>query len=150
MRLHPGVNRKSDATPKYFQSSAPEHAAYEWRTPGADGIFTYARALTVPETDQYGRERVWETFQTLRNAQLIPSTGTQWLDITDGTHFRWWLWICNLQRKTRDVIGIGVCRAYVSMRRRQALFKFVRLDGSESLVLLSRDGHTRQFHVDLL
>ena len=50
-RLHPGSAPKSDAIPRFFPGSAPEHAAYEpasapepaayeWRRPGAAAIFS--------------------------------------------------------------------------------------------------------------
>ena len=59
VRLHPGSKRKSDAAPRFFPGSAPEHAAYEWRTPGAGGICSAPRANLVPQVDKLGKEDIW-------------------------------------------------------------------------------------------
>ena len=128
VRLHPGSKQNNDAVPRFFpgsapehaprffRSNAPEHAAYEWRTPGTGGVFTVARANLVPQIDKLGREDVWRTVQTLTAQGLITNEQDgPWLDITDGTHLRWLLWVCNLGTYTRRVIGTGVRSARVAM-----------------------------------
>ena len=87
-----------------------------------------------------GKEDIWRTLQTLM-AQGILANGLvrrgAWLDITDGTHLRWWLWICNCGNFTNTVIGTGVRSAYVSMNmEHEAVFKFVRADESECMLRL--------------
>ena len=69
---------------------------------------------------------------------LVVSPDTvAWLDITDGTHLPWWLWICNLATYTNTVIGTGVRSAYVCMNMdHEAIFKFVRADESECILML--------------
>lgn len=139
VRLHPGSTRKRDAAPRFFPSSAPEHAAaYEWRTPGTDGVFTATRANQVPQTDVLGKEDVWQTVQSLKAQGLIGNErdGPR-LDITDGTHLRWWLWVCNLGKYTRRVIGTGVRNAYIAMNMdHEAVFTFVRADTTECMLRL--------------
>ena len=154
VRLHPGPKAKHDAIPRFFPgsaavsaaehaprfspSSAPEHAAYEWRTPGAGGVFTAARANLVPQVDKLGKEDIWRTVQTLMAQGLIANERDgPWVDITDGTHLRWWLWICNLATYTNTVIGTGVRSAHVAMNMdHEAVFKFVRADESECILRL--------------
>ena len=87
-----------------------------WRTPGAGGIFTLTRTKLVPQVDKLGKENSWRTVQTLMAQGLIPNERDgSWLDITDGKHLRWWLWICHLGNCTRSVIGAGVHSAHVAM-----------------------------------
>ena len=151
VRLHPGSMPKNDAVPRFFPgsapehasrfvpSNAPEHAAFEWRMPGADGVFSIARAILVPQVDRLGKEEVWQTVQTLASQGFIPNERDpgSWLDITDGTRLRWWLWICNLGSLTRSVIGTGVCSAHIAMNmEHEAVFKFVRPDESECILRL--------------
>ena len=155
VRLHPGSKAKNNAmprffpgsgaagsaaehAPRFFPSSAAEHAAYEWRTPGAGGVFTAARANLVPQVDKLGKEDIWRTVQTLMAQGLIVNERDgPWLDITDGTHLRWWLWICNLATYTNRVIGTGVRSAHVATNMdHEAVFKFVRADASECILRL--------------
>ena len=65
------------------------------------------------------------------------------LDITDSTILRWWLWIVNLGKHSRDVIGPGVTRARVSMTDdgNMATFTFDRADGTRRQVFLSLNRH---------
>ena len=71
----PALSNKNDAVPRFFPSTAtehaPVHAAYEWRTPGEGGVFTAARAKLVPQIDKLGKAEIWKTIQnapkTLRN-----------------------------------------------------------------------------------
>ena len=150
VRLRAGSRPKNDAVPRFFPGSAPEHAprffpgsapehaAYEWRAPGAGGIFSAARAKLVPQVDKLGKEDVWQTVQTLMAQELIPNKRDgSWLNLTDGTHLRWWLWICNLGKFTRSVIGAGVHSAHVAMNAgHEAVFKFIRADDTECTVML--------------
>ena len=158
VRLHPGSKPKHDAAPIFFSSSASEHAAYEWRTPDIDGIFTPTRANQVPQTDKLCKKQIWQTIQGLIVQGLITyrpdtSTGTLrtlplWLDITDGNLLCWRLWICNLGLHTRKVIGTGVRRAHVAMPTDDlAVFKFTRSDDSECLVNLRCTNRTLELYV---
>ena len=138
VRLHPGSKPSNDAKPRFFPGSAAEPAADEWRTPGADGIFLPDRARLVPQGDKLGKQTVWHTVQALRAQGLIPDEqGGSSLDITDGAHLRWWLWICNLAAFTWRVIGPGVCSAHVAMNGDdEAVFTFTRTDDTECSVRL--------------
>ena len=122
----------------FFPGSAAEPAEDEWRTPGADGIFLPDRARLVPQGVKLGKQTVWHTVQALRAQGLIPDeqSGSS-LDITDGAHLRWWLWICNLAAFTWRVIGSGVCSAHVAMNGDdEAVFTFTRTDDTECTVRL--------------
>ena len=150
VRLHPGTKRRNDAIPQFFPSGALEHAAFEWRTPGPDGTFSAAREQLVPQVDKLGKKEVWRTVQTLMLQGLIPhERDGSWLDITDGTRLRWWLWICNLGPLTKDVNGSGVCSAHIAMNTdNEAVFKFIRSDESECILRLGciTQGQGRQLH----
>ena len=138
LRIHPGTKRSNDAEPRYFPPTGParsasEHAREEWAAPSHDGIFTWARAQTIPQGDRMGKKAVWRIVEPLLSSNQIG------LDITNGEVLRWWLWICNLGRYSRDVIGVGVIRAEVSMadRRKSATFTFYRVDSTSSRVVLA-------------
>ena len=146
--MHPGGTKQKDAKPVFFSinaagraprispGSAAEHAAHEWETPGEGGVFTTDRAKTIPQRDQKGKQEIWNTVQDLRTEGLLVHE----LDITDGMKLRWWLWICNLAAYTNRVIGTGVCGAHVSMHgENTARFRFVRTDGTSSIVLLTKE-----------
>ena len=91
------------------------------------------RANSVPQTDKMGKEAVWQKVRVLRTHGLLDVE----LNVTDGTRLMWWLWICNLAGQTHRVIGSGVHSAHVSMRNEhEARFRFGRMDGTESVVLL--------------
>ena len=136
VRIHPGRKQKDDAISRYFVRSTSNHAAQEWRMPGADGIFTPDRAAIVPLTDRLGKAAVWEAVQRLGLACGDVR------DITDGRDLRWWLWVCNLGRHTTRVIGDGVQRAQVRMNGKKAVFTFSRSDGTECIVMLSSERRT--------
>ena len=87
----------------------------------------------MPQIDKLGKEDIWKTIQALMAEGLIANEQDgPWLDITDSTHLRWWLWICNVGSYTRTVIGTGVRSAHVAMNMdHEAVFKFVRADESE-------------------
>ena len=148
-RLHPGSAPKSDAIPRFFPGSAPEHAAYEpasapepaayeWRRPGAAGIFSSDRAKLVPQIDRLSKADIWQAVQRIPQ-RLIPDVRSRaGLDITCGQHILWWLWICNLGNHTRFVIGAGVRAAHLTMdTNNEAVFKFTRIDGTECVVKLA-------------
>ena len=92
----------------------------------------------MPQIDKLGKEDVWRTVQSLKAQGLIANEqdGPR-LDITDGTHLRWWLWVCNLATYTRRVIGTGVRSAHIAMNTdHEAVFTFVRADESECMLRL--------------
>ena len=156
-RLHPGSAPKSDAIPRFFPGSAPEHAAYEpasapepaayeWRKPGAAGIFSSDRAKLVPQIDRLSKADIWQAVQRCIREDVrsragldIPDVRSRaGLDITCGQHILWWLWICNLGTHTRSVIGAGVRAAHLTMDTdNEAVFKFTRIDGTECVVKLT-------------
>ena len=79
--------------------------------------------------------------QTLMLQGLIPNERDGcWLDITDGTCLRWWLWICNLGSLTTEVNGTSVRSAHIAMNTdNEAVFKFIRSDESECILRLARE-----------
>ncbi len=173
VRLHPGPRPKSDAIPRFFpptapehgahpssapehaahSSSAPEHAAHEWRTPGADWTFSPERAALVPQGDRLGKEAVWRTVERLMTEGLVSGesqNASAMLNITDGSTLRWWLWICNLGNLTWEVIGVGVHSARLALNGcDEAVFTFSRADDTECTVRLQciRRGKGRALRV---
>ena len=141
--------RKKTTLLRIFSRSAPEHAygcaAYEWRTAGYKGIFTAARAKTVPQTDRLGKGAVWITVQTLMAQNLIPNKADgAWLDITDGQMLKWWLWVSNLGPYMLRVIGTGVRKAYVAVNtQHEVVFKFVRASAEDPFCILRLRRHGR-------
>lgn len=117
------------ARSRWCAVSAPEHADNEWQRLCADGIFSADCAKLIPKVDKLRNEDVWQTVQTLTAQGMIPNEhDDSYLDITDGTHLRWWLWVCHYRR----VIGTGVRTAHVAIRTHfdgiEAVFHFMRTD----------------------
>ena len=109
---------------------------------------TWERARTVPQGDRMGKKVVLRLVENLRSMDMIPEENDaprQALDITDGRVFRWWLWICNLGYHSREVIGVGVHGARVSLTKgaNTAAFTFDRTDGTRCRVLLQCRGRAR-------
>ena len=117
---------------------AAEHAGEEWNTPGLNWTSTWERAQEAPQKviSSEKKKRVWAIVQHLRREQTLPEFGA--VDITDGRLIRWWLWLPNLGNHSQEVIGVGVTRAWLSMRDNgnSAAFNFERTDGTCIQVLL--------------
>ena len=110
-----------------LDSGASEHAVFEWSMLPSNNIFTGADAKRVPTIDRIGKKRAWEMLYHL--PETFP------LDITTGTHFKWWLWVANLADRTHEVIGDGIASAVVTMCDcSRASFTFTHVDGSECYV----------------
>ena len=61
----------------------------------------------------------------------------EFIDITDGAIFPWWLWVSNLGHRTRDVIGEGIKEVYLSRTLEQeVVFNFIRVDNTTASLLL--------------
>ena len=69
---------------------------------------------------------------------MIPDEEAGAADLTNGDAFRWWLWICKLSHHSRDVMGVGVREAYLSMTEnaKAAAFTFHRTDDTRCRVIL--------------
>ena len=65
------------------------------------GAYTYEDAALVPQIDRIGKK---EAYQSLQQTPLGPL-------MTEGAHFKWWLFICNLGKDTREIIGGGIVAA---------------------------------------
>ena len=72
----------------------------------------------------------------MRKDQTLPEDGA--VDITDGNLIRWWLWLPNLGNHSQEIIGVGVKKAWLSMRGNgnSAAFNFQQTDGTCIQVLL--------------
>ena len=106
--------------------SAPEHARQEWRTPGPDWTFTWERAQLVPQVDRLGKKAIRRIVEhMLLEGDLTPVP----FEITSGERIRWWLWICNLGRFSREVVGVGVNQAWVASEAdNEFVFTFKHID----------------------
>ena len=102
-RIHPGAKATQDAVPRYFEPEMvrTRFASEQWRHLHPQG-FTFEDALVMPQTDRKGRKETWAVLENLPLGELDSSP--------DAT-FKWWLWIANLGRHTRRVIGAGVVGA---------------------------------------
>ena len=79
--------------------------------------------------------------ENLRSNDMIPNEEAgpaQALDLTNGHVSRWWLWVCNSSHHSRDVIGVGVHGARMSMtdNSNAAAFAFHWADGTRCRVVL--------------
>ena len=71
--------------------SAAEHAREEWLEASHSGIFTSARAQTVPQGDRMGKKAVWRIVEELLSSKQIPIEDEDprvGLDITNGEVLR--------------------------------------------------------------
>ena len=120
----------------YTTRGAAEHASIQWTTIGQDNVWTITRSGLVPQIDRIGKDAVWQQISALLGQNAIPPVD-EFVDITDGTIIRWWLWVCNLGQRTRDVIGEGIQEVHLSRTLAQeVVFKFVRVDNTETSLLL--------------
>ena len=145
-RLHPGAKRGNSAKPLYFPAQVPsalggttsgaaEHACLQWARLAPDGVWSEHAGALVPPSDRLGKQQVWQA--VAREADRIPWYPEE-ADVTDGRLLRWWLWVCNLARSTRQVTGVGITRAFLTRwDQSEYRFRFVRVDGSEAHVILT-------------
>ena len=105
-RLHPGKSRGNDAKPRFITArpTGALRAANEWVAFPAVGMFTFADFQRIPPHDRLGKRQVWRILGELPVERPF--------DLTDGTHLKWWLWVGNLGRESREVIGEGVVGAW--------------------------------------
>ena len=132
VRLHPGSRPRLDAKPRYYLGIATEHAPAphaQWLSLPLNGVFTRAHGQIVPQTDRISKADAWAMLQTL----VLPRDR----DLTDGTKFRWWLWIANIAPRVA-VIGAGIRMAeLVTRNERSAVIEFTRVDQSVVRVQLA-------------
>ena len=139
-RLHPGSKSKQDAKPlrvvpqdfcaRVLQSTEPMAftATDLWR-PHFALPFTARHATSVPQTDSIGKNRIWAWVLSLGAAEHM-------FDVTDGTQFRWWLWVATLEH-SHNVVGAGISSAEIHTNGISwADFIFNRIDGSGCFVTL--------------
>ena len=75
-------------------------------------------------------KKVWAIVQELLKEQTLPQHVA--VDITDGRLIRWWLWLPNLGNHSQEIIGVGVTKAWLSMKDNgnSAAFNFEQTDGT--------------------
>ena len=136
-RLHPGSKRANDARPVYSSVPAGQSLATEPTPPRSRwsalpaNPFTYELASTIPRIDQIGRR---DACRILREAHLGP------LPTTSDARFKWWLFVCNLGRNTREVFGPGITAAFLQeWSEKHAKLLFTRSDLSEVSVFITRN-----------
>ena len=92
--------------------------------------FTATQAANDTQTDRIGKTRVWAWILSLGAAEHMS-------DVTDGTQFRWWLWIATLVQGHGNVVGAGISRVRMHTNGISwAEFYFNRIDGSGCLATL--------------
>ena len=129
-RIHPGNKPRDDAKPRYFPpEDGPERGADDqWRYLPFPG-FTYAHAKKVPQTDRLGTRIAWAELESLPIGHL---------DSGPNATFKWWLWLANLGKISRNVLHIGVVGARLSFSQDNVKrVTCIRIDGSTIVVQLS-------------
>ena len=125
VRLHPGSHRRNDAQLKVSPPSASEHglsASNQWlRIWSEDGVLTIDDVRHIAQGDRIGRKEAWNRLSSLNGD--VP------LDITNGIHFLWWLWVASFGSKLGPVIGCGLRKAEVIRNCVESkLVRFERVD----------------------
>ena len=99
--------------------------------------FTYEYCCTIPKVGQIGKK---DAYRLLLQAPVGP------LPITEEASFKWWLFVCNLGKNTRELIGCGLTAATLEHKSQETDFSqrllFTRSDGT-SVQLLVFPGATR-------
>ena len=124
-RLHPGSKKANDAAPVFSSDGrvATEHlrARLQWSAlPQLP--FTYELAWTIPKIDQMGKK---DAYRFLLSIPLGP------LPTTSDASFKWWLFVCNLGKNTKEVLGPGIMAATLEEKNdKYALLAFARTDNT--------------------
>ena len=133
-RLHPGSKQSLDAKPFSPVMSSVDPATErilamtQW-TALPQIPFTYDYSSTIPKVDQIGKK---DAYPLLLQAPLGP------LPITEDAPFKWWLFVCNLGKKTQKVIGPGLTAATLEHKSQNAIgLLFTRCDGTSVQLLMS-------------
>lgn len=134
-RLHPGTKKTNDAKPIFsYVTDGQNHATEQIRAQLMWSAlpqmpFTYELGSTIAKIDQIGKQ---EAVHHLQNAPLGQ------LPITADAPFKWWLFVCNLGKKTREVFGPGIIAASLEEKtRNHAQLIFTRCDHTEITVAIN-------------
>ena len=139
-RLHPGSKQSLDAEPVFSPvmgsvDPATEQipAMIQWAAlPQIP--FTYDYCSTIPQGDKIGKK---DAYRLLLQVPVGP------LPITEDASFKWWLFVCNLGQKTREVIGPGLTAATLEHKSQiwdplnSIGLLFTRIDGTSVQLLVS-------------
>ena len=147
-RFHPGSKEQNSAKPLHISATLPdatrgaaEHAAIQWTTLSQGNVWTITQSTLVPQTDRMGKAAVWQQVSALLEKNAIPRED-EFIDITDGAIFPWWLWASNLGHRTRDVIGEGIKEVHLSRTLAyEVVFNFARMDNTTASLLLGIREH---------
>ena len=98
-RLHPGTNSRGDAKPIYRTLPATDLATEQTSTRNdltslPASPYTYKHAALVPQIDRMSKAEAYRSLQQTPCGPLVH----------DAAHFKWWLFICNLGKNTRELI----------------------------------------------
>ena len=148
-RFHPGSKEQGSAKPIHIAATLPdatrgaaEHAAIQWTTLGQGNAWSITQSTLVPQTDRMGKEAVWQQISALLEQDAIPRYD-EFIDITAGAIFPWWLWASNLGHHTRDVIGEGIIEVHLSRTlEHEVIFNFVRADNTTVSMVLGIRKHS--------
>jgi len=138
-RLHPGSTAANDATPVFSSVLAVQSLATEQTPPRCcwsalpPNPFTRELASTIPQVDRIGKRAACHI---LLQEPLGP------LPTTEDARFKWWLFVCNLGRNTREIFGPGITAALLedksaSSPEPYAVLRFTRSDLSEVRVVVT-------------
>ena len=98
--------KKGDAKPVYLPVPARDLATdYTPRRQDLTSLpaipYTWEHAARVPQIDRMSKAEAYRSLQQFPRGSLTH----------EGAHFKWWLFICNLGKNTRETIGCGIVAA---------------------------------------
>jgi hypothetical protein len=142
-RVHPGTAKSNDAKLIISRSQPATSPATEQTTMRAPvgtqwasiptTPFTWDDAATVPKGDQIGKKEAYTLLMNLAPQQLTTNSNGP---------FKWWLFVPNLGRDTRRVIGDGLTNAeLVDVSHNTASITFTRCDNTTVTVEISAHGN---------
>jgi hypothetical protein len=96
--------------------------------------YTCEHAALVPQIDRMGKADAY------RSLQLTPCGPL----MHEGAHFKWWLFICNLGKNTRETIGCGIVAATLENKWEHGVqLLLTRSDNTEAKLQLLQQSHGR-------
>ena len=138
-RLHPGSKKRGDAKPIFLPSPARDLATEHISirndlTSLPASPYTCEHAALVPQIDRMGKADAY------RSLQLTPCGPL----MHEGAHFKWWLFICNLGKNTRETIGCGIVAATLENKWEHGVqLLLTRSDNTEAKLQLLQQSHGR-------
>ena len=136
-RHHPGSTKRGDAKPIFLSSSAKDPATEQISTRNELSSlpaipYTYKDAALIPQVDRMGKRDAYRILQETACGPLM----------NEGAHFKWWLFICNLGKNTREIIGCGIVAATLEHKWEHGVqILLTRSDATEAKLEIVQQPH---------